>query len=209
MNSSKPARHESGLISPESSEKGRALLAFHERVKSCTQCPLAKSRKHFVFGMGNPEAELVMAGEAPGEQEDLQGLPFVGRAGLLLDRVLGKLGMSRDDAFIANVLKCRPPGNRQPGDEEIAACEPYLAEQIRIISPKVIVALGAYAAQTLLKTRKPIGQLRGRTYPVGSALLIATYHPAAILRNPSNEPILEGDLKRARELLTKPRGNPS
>lgn len=203
----KPSRHPSGILIPGESQKGAALLALYNRIKDCRRCSLGGGRMNFVFGTGNPQADIVFAGEAPGEQEDKQGLPFVGPAGQLLTRMLEAVGIMRDDVFICNVLKCRPPQNRPPADEEIELCVPYLFEQIEIISPKIVVALGRFAAQSLLQTQKPIGQLRGRVYRLGQSDLIATYHPSAILRNASNRPILEGDLKKVRELLEKPRGN--
>lgn len=202
-----PVRHPSGILSPDESQRGAALVTLYNRVKDCRRCPLGTGRINFVFGTGNPAAKIVFAGEAPGEQEDKQGLPFVGPAGQLLTKMLGAVGIVRDDVFICNVLKCRPPQNRPPADEEIELCLPYLFEQIEIISPKIVVALGRFAAQSLLQTQKPIGQLRGRIYRLGQSDLIATYHPSAILRNASNRPILEGDLKKVRELLEKYRGN--
>lgn len=203
----KPARHPSGIISPDESQKGAALLTQYKRIKDCRRCSLGTSRLNFVFGTGNPLADIVFAGEAPGEQEDRQGLPFVGPAGQLLTRMLEAVGIKRDDVFICNVLKCRPPQNRPPADEEIELCMPYLFEQIELISPKIVVALGRFAAQSLLQTQKAIGQLRGRIYRLGESDLIATYHPSAILRNPNNRPILEEDLKKLRELLDKRRGS--
>ena len=155
----------------------------------------------FVFGTGNPNAELLFVGEAPGEQEDRSGLPFVGLAGQLLTRMLGEQGIRREDVFICNVLKCRPPSNRPPAEEEIAQCAPSLAEQIKRIGPKLIVALGRFAAQTLLHSDEPVGRLRGRWHPWEGAELRATYHPSAILRNPSNRGILEEDLKIVKERL--------
>ncbi len=202
----KPSRHPSGIFSPGESQKGAALLALYNRIKNCRRCPLGAGRINFVFGTGNPQADIVFAGEAPGEQEDKQGLPFVGPAGQLLTRMLEAVGIMRDEVFICNVLKCRPPQNRPPADEEIELCIPYLFEQIELISPKIVVALGRFAAQSLLQTQKPIGQLRGRVYRLGQSDLIATYHPSAILRNASNRPILDGDLKKVRELLDKLRG---
>lgn len=164
-----PGRHESGIIQPGQSDRGKALLAQYERIHTCQKCPLGKTRIKFVFGTGNPEADVVFVGEAPGEQEDNQGLPFVGPAGHLLTRLIEAAGIPRQSVFIANVLKCRPPGNRPPEPAEIEQCEPYLVEQIKLIHPKVVVALGKYASQTLLKSDKSIGQLRGQWYKIGRA----------------------------------------
>jgi DNA polymerase len=137
-----------------------------------------------VFGSGHPQAELVVIGEGPGADEDAQGLPFVGRAGQLLTRMLESVKLSRDEAYICNTVKCRPPGNRNPEPDELAACAPFLAAQLGVIQPKVIVSLGSVATQALLRTREPIGKLRGRVHPYGDAVLIPTFHPAFLLRNP-------------------------
>jgi len=195
--------HPSGLLDPGASERGRGLLAQYDAIKDCVKCPLGATRTRFVFGTGNPQAELLFVGEAPGEQEDRQGLPFVGPAGQLLTRMLGEHGIRREDVFICNVLKCRPPNNRPPAEEEIAQCSPYLEEQIKRVGPKLIVALGRFAAQTLLRSDKPVGQLRGRWYPLHGAELRATYHPSAILRNPNNRAILDEDLKIVKEQLAR------
>jgi len=189
-----PGLHESGLINPSASDKGRALLDMYGKTKDCTRCPLGKTRKKYVFGTGNPEAEVVFVGEAPGEQEDLQGFPFVGPAGKLLTTMLEAVGIHRDRVFICNVLKCRPPANRPPELPEIEECEPYLFEQIRTIKPKVIVALGRYAAQSMLQTKKTIGQVKSRWFRIMDADLIATYHPSACLRYPPNKKVVEADL---------------
>jgi len=188
-----PGLHESGLIDPMASDRGRALLDMYGKTKDCTRCPLGRTRKEFVFGTGNPEADIVFVGEAPGEQEDLQGFPFVGPAGKLLTQMLSVIGVHRERVFICNVLKCRPPGNRPPELPEIEVCEPYLFEQIRTIKPKVIVALGRYAAQSMLQTNKTIGQVKSRWYRIMDADLIATYHPSACLRYPPNKKVVEAD----------------
>ncbi len=201
-------RHPSGILNPHDSDQGRSLLSFYERIKDCTKCPLAKGRNKFVFGSGNPKAEVVFVGEGPGEQEDKQGLPFVGPAGHLLDRLLEAIGIPRDDVFIANVVKCRPPNNRSPQLEEIEECEPYLFEQIKIIRPKVVVALGTYAAQTLLKTTKSIGQLRGRWYKLHDTDFLATYHPAAALRTGEYKKVIERDLVLLKQHLSKLHSDP-
>jgi uracil-DNA glycosylase len=173
------------------------LDAFYEEIRDCQKCGLSKTRHHLVFGAGNPQADLMFVGEAPGQQEDLSGIPFVGRAGKLLDRVLQEIGLSREDIFIANVLKCRPPGNRDPLPEEIALCEPYLHRQIEVIKPKVIVALGRIAGNTLLRESNALKDMRGRTYRYHDTDLRVTYHPAAILRNMGMLDLLKNDLKEA------------
>lgn len=157
-------------------------------LQTCSRCSLAKTRTNLVFGSGNPNAKLVFVGEAPGHDEDLQGLPFVGRAGQLLTDIIEKgMNLRRSDVYICNVLKCRPPENRNPLPEEIACCEPYLIRQLEIIKPKVICALGTFAAQTLLKTTTTIGQLRGRWHFYHGIPLRATYHPAYLLRSPGEK----------------------
>ncbi|RMH71315.1 MAG: uracil-DNA glycosylase [Gemmatimonadetes bacterium] len=155
-------------------------VAFHQ----CQRCSLGKTRTNFVFGVGNPHADLVFCGEAPGEQEDLKGEPFVGRAGQLLDKILAAIHLHRNDVYILNVLKCRPPGNRDPLPEEREACRPLLEAQLALIKPKVICALGRQAAQALLKTNQSLGKLRGQFHDFNGIPLMVTYHPAALLRNP-------------------------
>jgi uracil-DNA glycosylase family 4 len=163
--------------------KAETLRAFCERIKDCQDCPLGKTRRNFVFGMGNPDAKVVFVGEAPGADEDAQGLPFVGRAGQLLTKIIASTkAWKREEVFIANVLKCRPPGNRQPLPEEVAHCLPHLKEQIRIIQPLLLMALGASAAQSLLSTKAAVGKLRNMWHEVGGIPLRVTYHPAALLR---------------------------
>ncbi|MFQ5520932.1 MAG: uracil-DNA glycosylase, partial [Candidatus Methylomirabilia bacterium] len=164
-----------------------ALRNLERRIDGCTRCKLCQSRSRIVFGTGNPNAGLVVIGEAPGAEEDMQGKPFVGRAGQLLTRMLQSVGWSRDEVYISNIVKCRPPGNRNPEPDEISSCEPFLMGQLGAIQPKVILALGSFAAQALLKTREPIGKLRGRLHPYGSTILIPTFHPAFLLRNPGPE----------------------
>jgi DNA polymerase len=170
------------------------LNTFYEEIRDCQKCALGRTRQHLVFGAGNPEADILFVGEAPGEQEDLSGIPFVGRAGKLLDNILQEIGISREDVFIANVLKCRPPENRDPLPEEIAFCEPHLHRQIELIRPRVIVALGRIAANTLLRESNSLKDMRGRTYRYHDTDLRVTYHPAAILRNMSMLDLLKGDL---------------
>jgi uracil-DNA glycosylase len=150
----------------------------------CHRCPLGKTRTHIVFGEGNPQARLAFVGEAPGADEDAQGRPFVGRAGQLLTKIIEAMGLTRRDVYICNILKCRPPGNRNPKPEEILTCEPFLVRQLQIIQPKVICALGTFAAHTLLKTEISISLLRGRFHTYQGIYLMPTYHPAYLLRNP-------------------------
>jgi DNA polymerase len=170
----------------------------------CTRCKLhTLGRKQVVFGVGNPNADLMFVGEAPGADEDIQGEPFVGRAGQLLTKIIEAIGMKRSDVYIANVIKCRPPGNRNPEPDEVEQCEPFLFRQIDIIKPKVIVALGKFAAQSLLRTTDPITRLRGREYKFRSAILMPTFHPAYLLRNPSSKREVWEDMKRVRALLTE------
>lgn len=165
-------------------EGGNDLTAFYHLIKDCLKCDLGNSRKNFVFGVGNPEADIVFLGEAPGKNEDLEGEPFVGRAGKLLNDILNAIELSRDDVFILNVLKCRPPQNREPFPSEIEECEPFLKKQLEMIKPKLIVALGRIAGNTLLRTEKTLGNLRNKIHKYEGIDLIVTYHPAALLRNP-------------------------
>jgi len=172
---------------------------------ACARCKLCTlGRSQIVFGVGSPKARLMFVGEAPGEDEDKKGEPFVGRAGQLLTKIIEAIGMTRDQVYIANVIKCRPPGNRNPEPDEIAACEPFLFQQIDAVKPRVIVALGAFAAKTLLRTEDPISRLRGRVYDFRGAKLIPTFHPSFLLRSPDRKRDAWEDLKRARALLTVP-----
>jgi len=177
-----------------SKAKKHPLEAYYEEIHTCQKCELGKTRNHFVFGAGNPDADIMFVGEAPGEQEDKTGVPFVGRAGKLLDRVLNEVGLSREDIFIGNVLKCRPPQNRDPLPEEIALCENYLHKQIELIKPNVIVALGRIAANTLLRQQNALKDMRGTTYNYHNTDLRVTYHPAAILRNMGMYDLLKHDM---------------
>lgn len=154
---------------------------------NCRRCKLHGSRKNIVFGTGNEKAQLVLVGEGPGYDEDVQGEPFVGAAGQLLNRILAAINLKREDVYICNIVKCRPPGNRNPEQDEIDACSPYLLKQLEIIRPRLICALGSVAAQTLLKTTLPIGQLRGCFHDFQGTKLMPTYHPAYLLRNPSRK----------------------
>jgi DNA polymerase len=160
------------------------LEEFRSQICNCSRCPLAKTRKNFVFGEGHSRAGLVFVGEAPGHDEDLQGRPFVGAAGQLLTKIIEAIKLDRSQVYICNILKCRPPNNRNPLPAEIEQCEPYLVRQLELIRPRVICALGTFAAQTLLKTKLPISKLRGQTHFYQNIKLVPTFHPAALLRNP-------------------------
>jgi len=177
------------------------LVQFYHEINTCTKCALGHTRTHFVFGTGNPDADLMFVGEAPGRDEDLQGKPFVGRAGQLLTLMLQAIELRREDVFIANVLKCRPPNNRDPLPEEIAECEPYLLKQIALIKPKLIVALGRFASASLLKTKLALATLRQDVHDYNGVPLIVSYHPAALLRNPQMKSEAWEDLKKIRAYL--------
>jgi uracil-DNA glycosylase family 4 len=198
----------------ELARRAAALTQIDEQhVRNCVKCQLSRTRTRTVFGQGNPAARVVFVGEAPGFEEDQQGLAFVGRAGQLLTAMIKAMGLTRDDVYICNVLKCRPPDNRTPAHDEIAACSPYLFEQLRILEPEVIVALGAPAAQTLLNTTESIGRLRGRFhdfYTSGTPMvgeptpLMPTYHPAYLLRSPGEKRKAWEDLMKVMEFLGLP-----
>lgn len=177
---------EKAAPAPETPTPPRSLEKLAAAVKSCDKCELHSSRANTVFGAGSPAADWMFVGEAPGAEEDRQGLPFVGRAGKLLNAMLSAIGMTRDEVYIANVLKCRPPNNRDPQGVEVSRCEPYLHGQVELIRPRIIVAMGRFAAQSLLKTSRPIGKLRGERhcYSDTDIPLVVTYHPAYLLRNP-------------------------
>jgi uracil-DNA glycosylase family 4 len=179
-----------------------ALIAVRADLGDCTRCKLhTLGRKQIVYGVGNPNADLMFVGEAPGADEDIQGEPFVGRAGQLLTKIIEAIGLRRADVYIANVIKCRPPGNRNPEPDEVEQCEPFLFRQIDTIKPKVIVALGKFAAQCLLRTTDPITRLRGREFKYRDAILIPTYHPAYLLRTPSAKRDVWDDMKKVRSIL--------
>lgn len=180
------------------------LQEIREDIGDCTRCKLhTLGRKQIVFGVGNPNADLMFVGEAPGADEDVQGIPFVGRAGQLLTKMIEAMGFGRDEVYIANVIKCRPPENRNPDPDEVERCEPFLFKQIDSIRPKVIVALGAFAAKALLKTQEPISRLRGRVYDYHGAQLIPTFHPSFLLRSPNQKKYAWDDLKKALALLDR------
>ena len=195
--------NEAELI-PSAIEKLRSLEEIAEKVQKCTRCPLYATATNGVPGEGDPKAELVCVGEAPGAKEDETGRPFVGQAGQLLTKILSAIDLTREQVFICNVLKHRPPGNRNPLPEEVEACSPYLIRQLELIKPKVIVAFGTFAAQTLLQTKTPLGQLRGLVHRYHGIPLIVTYHPAALLRNPAWKRPTWEDVKLARRILDSP-----
>ena len=195
-------RHESDLQTPNNSATISELIldsdsgtsgiseydsldSHYQAICNCMKCPLGKTRNKFVYGVGNPNADLVFIGEGPGAEEDKRGEPFVGRAGKLLDKILEAINLNRQQIYIANMVKCRPPGNRDPEPEEMDACNDYLLEQLRIIKPKLICALGRVAAQGLLKSTTPVGKLRGIWHDFHGIEALVTYHPAALLRNPA------------------------
>jgi DNA polymerase len=189
-------------IVPIHASPADALRAIRADIGDCTRCKLhALGRTQVVFGVGNPAAALMFVGEAPGADEDVQGEPFVGRAGQLLTKIIEAIGLKRADVYIANVIKCRPPGNRNPEPDEVEQCEPFLFRQIDEIKPRVIVALGKFAAQSLLKTTEPITRMRGREYRYRDAVLMPTYHPAYLLRNPSAKREVWEDMKRVKAIL--------
>ena len=181
------------------------LPEIREDLGACTRCKLhGLGRQQIVFGVGNPNAQLMFVGEAPGADEDIQGEPFVGRAGQLLTKIIEAIGLSRADVYIANVIKCRPPNNRNPEPDEVAACQPFLFRQIDVIRPRVIVALGTFAAHTLLGTDAPISRLRGRPHPYRhGSVLIPTFHPAYLLRSPERKRDVWEDMKKVRDLLAE------
>lgn len=191
---------------PTNGDPVAALTALREHIGDCTRCKLhGLGRRQIVFGVGNPEADLMFVGEAPGADEDIQGEPFVGRAGQLLTKIIEAIGLKRSEVYIANILKCRPPGNRNPEPDEVVTCEPFLSRQIDIIHPKVIVALGSFAAKALLKSDAPISRIRGHVFDYrGGAKLIPTFHPAFLLRSPERKRDVWEDMKKVRAILVDP-----
>ncbi len=180
---------------------GDTLLKIREDLGECTRCKLHKARNKIVFGDGNPKAQLVFVGEGPGHDEDMQGLPFVGRAGKLLTQMIEAMGLQRKDVYICNVVKCRPPDNRTPEKDEVTTCSPFLLRQLDAIAPKVIVCLGSVAAQTLLETNRGISHFRGEWLEFRGRKLLATYHPAYLLRNPSAKSEVWKDLQKVMAVL--------
>lgn len=186
-----------------------SLQDFREQIRGCVKCALGYTRRHFVFGSGNPNAILMLIGEAPGQEEDAQGLPFVGAAGQLLTRILGVAGFSRDEVFIANILKCRPPGNRVPLPEEVEQCKPYLLRQIGFIKPRYIFCLGRTAAQNLLGSTDSLAGLRQKAHRFRDSQVFVTYHPSALLRNPQWRWECYEDIKRFRAVYDSEVGDKS
>lgn len=177
------------------------LQQLRDNIGDCRRCELSQGRSHIVFGVGNPDADLVFVGEAPGRDEDIKGEPFVGKAGQLLTRIISAMGLTRDDVYICNVIKCRPPDNRDPLLAEIEMCEPFLKEQLRIIKPRAICALGSFASQTLLKSEMKISRLRGQFHDYYGIPLMPTYHPSYLLRNENAKRDVWEDIKMVMELL--------
>jgi DNA polymerase len=194
----RPAVPAPGPVSPGTMPDLAALSQF---LSGCPRCKLSKTRTNIVFGQGSPNAKLMFVGEAPGRDEDEQGLAFVGKAGQLLTKIIEAMGMKREDVFIANVLKCRPPNNRNPEADEVASCIPFLEEQIRLIAPKAIVTLGTFAAQAILETDEPIGRLRGRWRTARGTRVMPTFHPAFLLRSPERKKDVWEDMKLVRDFL--------
>jgi DNA polymerase len=190
-------------LSPEGKERLNALVLkeLAENLKDCQQCALARERTQVVFGEGHPNSELLVVGEGPGRDEDLEGRPFVGAAGQLLTRMLKAIGLEREAVYIGNVVKCRPPQNRNPLPEEMAACLPNLERQIQVLNPRVILAMGNVALQALLKTTEKISRLRGRIFRFGTAWLVPTFHPAFLLRNPEYKRQVWEDLQMVEKLM--------
>lgn len=177
-----------------------SIDALNQQICTCMKCPLGAMRTNFVFGVGNPLAKVVVVGEAPGAEEDAQGKPFVGRAGQLLNKILEAINFKREDVFICNILKCRPPNNRDPLPEEVEQCEPYLWKQLELIHPMMILAVGRIAGQTLLKTTRGLGELRGTVHSYHGIPMMVTYHPAALLRNPNWKRPTWEDVRQFRKL---------
>ena len=190
-----------GVLKPKH-DPAKILAEIRKDLGGCQRCPLHATRNKLVFGAGDPDADLMFVGEAPGGDEDRQGEPFVGRAGQLLSKIITAIGKTREQVYITNILKCRPPGNRNPEASEIAVCSPFLDRQIEAIQPKVICALGAFAAQTMLKNNTPIGKLRGRAHPYKDyCLLVPTFHPAYLLRSPGKKRETWEDMQMIMKLL--------
>jgi len=190
----------------EKEKRTRLLDGLKNEMLTCHKCPLGNTRTNLVFGVGNPMADLMFVGEAPGRDEDLQGEPFVGRAGQLLTKIINAIGLKRSEVYIGNILKCRPPGNRNPLPEEISLCIPYLKKQINIIQPKILCTLGSFAAQTLLNTKTPVGALRGKFHDYNGIPTMVTFHPAYLLRNPAEKAKVWEDMKKVRDFLKEHQG---
>jgi DNA polymerase len=197
--------HDAGAVTdavaPEDEDRDESLEKVQKELGDCERCRLHKGRRNIVFGVGNPSADLMFVGEGPGYDEDVQGIPFVGKAGQLLTKIIQAIDMTRDEVYIANIVKCRPPKNRDPEPDEIRSCLPFLEGQIRSIRPQVICTLGRVAAQTLLATEKSLTRIRDRTYEYEGAVLVPTFHPAYLLRNPEKKRECWEDMKLVRRLL--------
>jgi len=194
-----PAPDARALAAPEI--KGAALGGVREEIGDWRRCKLSKGRRTIVFGEGNPDADLLFIGEGPGKEEDLQGRPFVGDAGKLLDRLIEKMGFTREEVYIGNIVKCRPPMNRDPEEDEVSSCIPFIEKQIGIIAPKVIVSLGRISAHTLTGTATPISRMRGTFYEYRGIPLMPTFHPAYLLRNPNAKWDVWNDMQKVLEKL--------
>ncbi len=199
-----PANSEPRTASVAAPAAGPSLEAIRADIGDCQRCKLSEGRQNIVFGQGHPQAQLMFVGEAPGADEDEQGLAFVGRAGQLLTKIIEAIGMTRDEVFIANVIKCRPPQNRNPEPDEITTCQPFLEAQIQAIRPRVLVGLGKFGAQWLLKTAEPISKLRGRFGDYQGIAVMPTYHPAYLLRDPSKKKEAWADMQSVRDFLKQP-----
>jgi len=197
---SQPVRSDTA-VPAASTTPTMTLESIREEIGDCQRCKLAPKRTNIVFGSGNPNAELVFVGEAPGYDEDQQGLPFVGRAGQLLTKIIESIDLKREDVYICNVLKCRPPENRNPEPDEVAACNPFLKKQLATIRPKIVCCLGTFAAQNVLQTAAPISKLRGKFFDMDGIRVIATFHPAYLLRSPDKKREVWEDMKQIRAEL--------
>jgi len=184
-----------------SEQKTAALKALREEIGDCHRCKLSKGRKNIVFGEGSADAEIMFIGEGPGEDEDLQGRPFVGKAGQLLTKLIEKMGFKREDVYIGNIVKCRPPGNRDPEEDEISACSPFIKKQAEIIAPRVIVSLGRVSTQALIGIKIPISKLRGKFYQLENIPLMPTFHPSYLLRNPKDKWLVWEDAQKVLEKI--------
>jgi len=201
----RPSPSAGDLFAEPGVRQADSLEALRAHIGDCRRCKLCRGRTHIVFGVGNPDADLMFVGEGPGHDEDLQAEPFVGRAGQLLTEIITKgMKLRRADVYIANVVKCRPPNNRNPEPDEIARCLPFLARQVELVQPKVIVALGTFAAQTLLGVRTPITRMRGTWHEYQGVKVMPTFHPAYLLRNPADKKLVWADIKQVMRELGLP-----
>ena len=200
---SPPDVSERPVRAEQTADPGLALQAIRDDLGECTRCRLHEGRTHLVYGTGNPSARLMFVGEAPGQDEDEQGLPFVGRAGQLLTKMIESMGFRRDDVYIANVIKCRPPGNRPPKPDEVATCEPFMRRQIASINPEIVCALGSFASQAVLRRPDKISMIRGRFFLVDGVKILPTYHPAYLLRSPGEKRVVWEDLQKIMAVLNK------